>query len=78
MKSTKFPLWLDFMVNIFDASSYGWKDIRQCFRNTQIAHYFVNDSDFYINILQKIKCLICISNGSQLLKHPVYVCIVVV
>ena len=59
------------MVNIFDASSYGWKDIRQCFRNTQIAHYFVNDSDFYINILQKIKCLICISNGSQLLKHPV-------
>ena len=45
--------------------------MRQWLRYNQIAHYLMSKSDFEIKIVQKIKCLICISKGSQLLKHPV-------
>ena len=46
--------------------------MRQWLRYNQIAHYLMNRSDFEIKIVQKIECLICISKGSLLLKHPVY------
>ena len=45
--------------------------MRQWLRYNQIAHYLMNRSDFEIKIVQKIECLICISKGSLLLKHPV-------
>ena len=45
--------------------------MRQWIRYNQIAHYLMNRSDFEIKIVQKIECLICISKGSLLLKHPV-------
>ena len=60
------------MVNVFDASSLSSKHMRQWLRYNQIAHYLMSRSDFEIKIVQKIKCLICISKGSLLLKHPVY------
>ena len=60
------------MVNVFDASSLSSKHMRQWLRYNQIAHYLMNRSDFEIKIVQKIECLICISKGSLLLKHPVY------
>ena len=60
------------MVNVCYESSYISKDIWQCLINNQIAHYFVNGSDFDINIFLKIKCLISISKSPLLLKHPVY------
>ena len=47
--------------------------MRQWIRYNQIAHYLMNRSDFEIKIVQKIECLICISKGSLLLKHPVVV-----
>ena len=59
------------MVNVFDASSLSSKDMRQWLRYNQIAHYLMSRSDFEIKIVRKIKCLICISKGSLLLKHPV-------
>ena len=59
------------MVNVCYESSYISKDIWQCLINNQIAHYFVNGSDFDIKILHKTKCLICISKCPLLLKHPV-------
>ena len=59
------------MVNVFDASSLSSKDMRQWLRYNQIAHYLMSKSDFEIKIVQKIKCLICISKGLLLLKHPV-------
>ena len=46
--------------------------MRQWLRYNQIAHYLMNRSDFEIKIVQKIECLICISKGSLLLKHPVH------
>ena len=60
------------MVNVFDASSLSSKDMTQWLRYNQIAHYQMNRSDFEIKIVQKIECLICISKGSLLLKHPVH------
>ena len=48
--------------------------MRQWLWYNRISHSFslVNGSDFEIKIEQNIKCLICISKRSLLLKHPLH------
>ena len=65
-------IYLHFMLNIFDTNSRSLIELRHRLKNDQISHYLLNGSDSEIKTLSQIKGFICFSNGSLLLKYPVF------